>query len=380
MSADLVKMANGLYAMAYVGEVPWHRDGQELTLGATIEEWSVQSGLNWRALMAPVGFQRADGGFGSFEDKAVIYRSDTGEPLSVMGRGYKPVHPIDCLEFFRDMVTDQGWHLHTAGLLRNGRKIWAMASPRQDATQCVVKHDAVRPHLLLTTSLDGTAPTQAGLTATRVVCANTLGIALNHGLTRVDGTAAPKTRVSHRSHFDAAAVKAEIGVSLGAFGAFMKDAHELAEKPIELEQAREILRELFGQPVAAKRGIVVDVQGRMIESAAPAADVAGAGDFASLLARPAKIDAYDARADIARMLAKGDAREQKSVARCLALFAGEGMGADADGVKGTAWGLLNAVTQHVDHEQGRTDTRLESAWFGRGADFKNAAFDALVAI
>lgn len=53
-------------------------------------------------------------------------------------------------------------------------------------------------------------------------------------------------------------------------------------------------------------------------------------------------------------------------------------GANAEGSAGTRWGLFNAVTEHVDHEMGRSaDTRLDSAWFGRGHEFKSQVLELL---
>lgn len=371
MAHELARMANGQTAMAFVGETPWHDLGQELTRDASIDTWRVQAGFDWQALSAPVSFQDQNGVARRYGDKQVIYRSDTGAALSVMGADYKIVQPVEVLEFFRDLTESGGWYLHTAGAMRDGRKLWAMATPRDDATNCIVKNDAVAPHLLLSTSLDGTTPTQAGLTAVRVVCANTLGLALGRGLTSADGTAAAKTRVSHRSIFDGSQVKQALGVAMDSWKLFTKQAQELATQPVNMEESREILRQLFGQPVQTRR--VVEAPAVVTRVAEP---VASDNPFAALLSRPAVIadvGTLDVRSDIARMLARGDAREQKSVARCMALFAGEGRGANAEGVFGTRWGLLNAVTEHIDHEQGRNDTRFEAAQFGRGAQFKEHA-------
>jgi hypothetical protein len=64
----------------------------------------------------------------------------------------------------------------------------------------------------------------------------------------------------------------------------------------------------------------------------------------------------------------------------FALFNGAAIGSDIAGVIGTRWGMLNAVTELVDHERGRSDnTRLESAWFGTGAAIKNRALELLSA-
>jgi len=66
-----------------------------------------------------------------------------------------------------------------------------------------------------------------------------------------------------------------------------------------------------------------------------------------------------------------DSRAYKKV---LELFDGKAMGSDLPGTYGTRWGLLNAITQFVDHERGHnTDTRMNNAWFGEGNRLKSEA-------
>jgi phage/plasmid-like protein (TIGR03299 family) len=333
--------------MAFAGELPWHGLGQRVDPKASVEVWQAQAGMAWSALTSPVTFTRSDGSRGTDADRCVIYRSDTGDALSVMGSGYKVVQPAQCLEFFRDLVGSGEWEIHTAGTLRGGRKLWAMARRADSQGDYIVPGDRVRANLLMATSLDGSTPTVAALTSVRVVCANTLGAALGalDSGRRVRGS---HVRVTHRSIWDARAAKIDLGVAEDHWGRFIRTMRELAAQPIEFEQARSILREIFGQPV------------KRATSVASAANRVTSPFVASLIASAE--------------------REQKSVARCLDLFAGAGMGSTHAGVAGTRWGLLNAITQHVDHEQGRSaDTRLDSAWFGRGAQFKARAVELLTA-
>lgn len=353
MAHELYTDRAGKTSMAFVGQTPWHGLGQQLTRGATIEDWTREAGFNWEALTAPVSFVRADGSIGRMGEKMVIYRSDTGAPLSVMGDGYKIVQPREVIEFFRGLAASDGFTLHTAGIMRGGRSMWALASNHTESE--VVPGDRVRCNLLLCTSLDGTLATTAGCTSVRVVCANTLAEALGAGLKDAQGrNIKGKTsgaRITHRSVFDADAVKEEIGLCRSTFARFVADAQALAARPVGMEEARELLRGVFGQPVMSRK----------------------APDPAAMAAAALAKAAGSAAASLI------DTREQKSVARALELFAGQARGADHPGVKGTRWGLLNAVTEYVDHEQGRTaDSRLSSAWFGRGADFKAATFQALM--
>jgi hypothetical protein len=75
---------------------------------------------------------------------------------------------------------------------------------------------------------------------------------------------------------------------------------------------------------------------------------------------------------------KSDIRESKAFKRTIELFNGNAIGADIPGVTGSRWAMLNAVTQLIDHERGRSDnTRLESAWFGTGAAIKARAVELL---
>jgi phage/plasmid-like protein (TIGR03299 family) len=68
---------------------------------------------------------------------------------------------------------------------------------------------------------------------------------------------------------------------------------------------------------------------------------------------------------------------ERALKRVQAMYEGGGKGAELASAQGTAWGLLNAVTQFVDHERrARTpDHRLDSAWFGQGASLKQRALD-----
>ena len=74
---------------------------------------------------------------------------------------------------------------------------------------------------------------------------------------------------------------------------------------------------------------------------------------------------------------------ERAMTKAMTLYEGHGKGAELASSKGTAFGLLNSVTEFVDHERRArsVDHRLESAWFGQGATLKQKALDqALVLI
>ncbi len=342
MAHELAFKKDGRAAMAFVGETPWHGLGQSLTKGASIGVWQREAGMDWVAESETPAIH-LDGGAGGllmFDDYKALYRSDNAAPLAIVSAKYQPVQPPDVLEFFRDMVEQGGWHIHTAGVLRGGRKLWAMASNDVGAiVGAKGQKDEVLQNLLLATSLDGSMKTTAMMTSVRVVCANTLAMATS--------ATKPQINVSHRSVFEPQVIKRALGVAQDSFQLFIVQAQEMAETPIKLDEALEVLRGIFGGPRAKK-----------------APNTAWLGSLQEL-GTPTPDD--------------DEGKESRTIARVLELFAGGAMGADLKSSKGTRWGLLNAITQHVDHEMGRTDdTRLDSAWFGRGAGFKADALEALV--
>lgn len=373
--AHEIVMVNDKAPMGFIGTTPWHGLGQQLTPDSSIQDWTREAGFDWSALTSVPQFVRADGSVGYCNDKAVIYRSDTGAPISIMGDRYQLVQPRAVLGFFESLIKDHGMKLATAGVLFGGRKMWALA--RNGHVGEVVKGDKVRQFLMLATSLDGSTPTVAAFTAIRIVCANTLALALADSR-RAEAKA---VRVTHRTTFSGDAVKEKMGLAGATFANFMEQARALADRPCSLEEARDILRGIFGAPVNSRRA--ADEAAEAVAKAAklaplPASVTDGPSMMAHLLQGSHTPKGPEQATELEKILAKGSEREQKSVARVLALFNGEGRGADHPGVKGTRWGLLNAVTEHVDHEMGRTaDARLDNAWFGRGDDFKQAAFSAL---
>lgn len=337
MAHDLSIRADGRAEMAFAGETPWHGLGQRVTKGAAVEIWAREAGMDWCAMEGtPSLGDTGSPGQVVFSDYKGLYRSDTGKPLAIVGANYKVVQPREVLEFFREMTETGGWHIHTAGVLRGGRKLWAMAT-RGDYASVGGRgkaRDEVAHNLLLATSLDGSMQTTVADTAVRVVCANTLALALREN-DRV-------IRISHRSVFDADAVRRALGVAEESFDAFMVSARQLAAAPCGDGEAKKLLDRIFGIDKAKKP------------------DTSWLGSLKTL----------------------GEQQDDPApgIAKILALFEGGGRGSNLATAKGTRWGLLNAVTEHVDWSMGRTDdTRIDSAWFGRGNATKQEALAVLTA-
>ena len=307
-------MAHLIETLAYRNETPWHGLGNWLTENQPLEVWQREAGMQWQILDAPVQFQ-AGLDTREFADNKVLYRSDTLAPLSVVSNRYKVVQPREVLEFYRDLVDVGGFELETAGVLKGGKKLWALARTGQETM--LKGGDRVKAYLLLATACDGTLATTAQFTSVRVVCNNTLQMAV--------GESNGAIKVPHSTQFDALKVKQSLGIGLGAWQRFVGEMRTLSERHINPFEARRYLVDVLGDPT-----------------------------------QPLHQQTND-----------------KALNRVFSLFNGQGLGAGLAAANDTAWGLLNAVTQYVDHERRARsiDNRLDSAWFGLGASIKQKAFE-----
>jgi phage/plasmid-like protein (TIGR03299 family) len=316
----MIDTTTGKSAIAYAGKTPWHGLGQALTPDASIDRWTLDAGLAYDVLEAPVMFQtNATEAPEQFKGRKVLYRSDTGGALAVVSDGYNVVQPSDVMGFFAKLVELGGFQMETAGVLSYGRRVWALAKVNEGAD--IVEGDTVRPYVLLGTSYDGTMATVAKFTSIRVVCNNTITAALGR-------ENAGTVRVLHSERFNPDAVRLELGIVGDNWERF-------------LVQSRKLSGETMGQVEADQ--------------------------FVQALLQPY----HNSRMEL---------NQTRGYKRIMELFNGAAIGADIPGVSGTRWAMLNAVTELVDHERGRSNnTRIESAWFGTGAAIKNKALELLSA-
>ena len=157
-------MAHLVETMAYVGDTPWHGLGNQLTAHQPVESWLTEAGMDWTINQSDVLFNVSHDGMHirTHADSKVLYRSDTLAPLSVVSPRYKVVQPHEVLHFYQDLVSAGGFELETAGVLKGGRKLWALAKTGQQAL--LKGNDQVKAYLLLATSCDGTLCTTAQFT------------------------------------------------------------------------------------------------------------------------------------------------------------------------------------------------------------------------
>ncbi|MDU7558425.1 MAG: DUF932 domain-containing protein, partial [Pseudomonas sp.] len=224
-------MAHLVETMAFTGSTPWHGLGSRLSPKQPLEIWQREAGMDWKIQCSPVHFKSesigALGSIHSFPEQKVLYRSDTKAPLSVVSNRYQVVQPREVLEFYRDLTEVSGYELETAGVLKGGRKFWALARTGQGTA--LKGNDQVNGYLLLATSCDGTLATTATPTTVRVVCNNTLTIAL-------DGTT-HAIKVPHNTRFDPQAVKKQLGIAVSQWESFMHRMRALAERKVQWHEA-----------------------------------------------------------------------------------------------------------------------------------------------
>lgn len=327
----MIDETTGRAAIAYAGKTPWHGLGQQLSEGADIDTWTREAGLGYSVQACDVQYETpAVTGLQVWPERKVLTRSDTGAPLAVVSKDYRVVQPAEVMDFFRKLTDIGGFQMETAGALSEGRRVWALARVGDGAP--VVDGDLVKPYLLLGTSYDGTMATIAKFTAIRVVCNNTITPAVNSRADETDkGYLKSSVRVLHSAQFDADAVRLQLGIVADQFERFIVQSRQLARRDMNFTEADQFVQELL---------------------------------------RPYHQSALEIT-------------DTKAYKRVIELWQGRAIGSDilsASKVSGSRWAMLNAVTQLVDHERGRSDnTRLESAWFGTGAALKNRALELLAA-
>ena len=322
MAHELTIREDGFTEMAFVGETPWHGLGQSLDKDADMETWRKSAGFDWTIKSAPVQYLNEADGYATnvFTGQNVLYRSDTNAPLSVVTDRYQVVQPAEVLDFFDGLVKEAGFRLHTAGTLRGGKRLWALAETGKFGEVC--KDDGVGGFLLLSTSCDKTLATTARFTTVRVVCNNTLTMAHSDAKTLVS--------VPHSTVFDHEKVKDQLGKASESFGSFMEMA-----KHLQKQQMRSLEADMFIK--------------KLIE---PLNQV--------------KKEEYEL----------GKNRTYQAIWN---LFEGGAKGSELVGH--TKWAMLNAVTEYYDHHfpSRTTDSRLDKAWYGVGDRTKQREVELLVA-
>ena len=338
-------MAHQLEHMAYVGDTPWHGLGNPLAPNQPIEVWAQQAGMDWRIESSDVSYMaKNDKGQNiilPFEEQRVLYRSDTHAPLSVVSQRFQEVQPHSILEFYRDLTEQSGFELETAGVLKGGKKFWALA--RTGQSTALKGKDVSNGYILLATACDGTLATTAQFTSIRVVCNNTLAIALKAQHSAPNNTGVVK--VPHSTRFDAEKVKQQLGISVRGWDEHMYQMKQLSQRKVSQTQAAAYFEAVFNNTNLT----VMEQEDSIIQF------------YQNVAAKSENKSEPNGRA----------------LSKVMQMFNGHGRGAELSSAKDTAYGLLCAVTEYCDHERRAmsTDHRLDSTWFGMGAAIKQRGLE-----
>ena len=154
----------------YVREKPWHGLGKMVTEAPTSADALRFAGLDWYVSQQPVYNSRG----GTIDGYKANVRDSDGSVLGIVGDRYKVVQNTDAFKFTDSLIGGEVRY-ETAGSLREGRQIWLLAKlPERE-----VAGDAVEPYLCFTNAHDGSSGVKVCMTPIRVVCNNTLNMALS---------------------------------------------------------------------------------------------------------------------------------------------------------------------------------------------------------
>ena len=349
-------MAHQIEQIAYVGETPWHGLGNQLSPNQPLEVWAQQAGMDWRIESSNVSYmaqnERGQSIIMPFEEQRVLYRSDTHAPLSVVSQRYQEVQPKEILEFYRDLTEQSGFELETAGVLKGGKKFWALA--RTGQSTALKSKDVSNGYILLATACDGTLATTAQFTSIRVVCNNTLAIAL-----RGQSSSAGVVKVPHSTKFDAEKVKQQLGISVRAWEDHMYEMKQLSQRKVTQTEAAAYFDAVFNNTSLS----MPEQEDGIIQ-------------FYRNVAMQAQSNNPATKAD------NKTEPNGRAMSKVMTMFNGQGRGAELSSAKDTAYGLLCSITEFADHERRAMsqDHRLDSAWFGAGAGLKQRGLEQALAM
>ncbi len=319
--------------MFYYGNVPWHKKGVKLNKPADMEEAILAGGLDWDVGM--VGLVTDEVPSSVAETRVAIVRKDRskGHPGRVLGvthRGFKPLQNRDGIRIF-DSIFGRGKRVyHTGGYLGSGEVIWVLAELPK--TIRVTKKDEVKPYALFTNSHNGSIAIDFRLTTIRVVCQNTLSLALD------DKDKKTFFKHAHQGNYKDLQFEIEsfFEDTLKAVDDLETQFKQMMERKFDDDLIREYIEKVFPLP-------------KKPESAQTNKRVMG---FYNARLRKAE----QARMNTARLRLYGD-------------------GTNIPGVKESLWGVFNAVLEYSDHYESTRHDGISSSLFGTGAVLKRKAYN-----
>ncbi len=299
--AHELETANGQTAFASLREPAWHGLGTVFTEEVSTAKMLELAHLdNWNVRLEDVAIPE---GFESDKSYSFVTRTNPFNPaqndvLGVVGERYVPLQNEDLFDF-GDLMLDGGGRWETAGSIKGGRQVFgSLALERETILDPNGVSDKVNTYLLINTSHDGSVAIQASITPVRVVCANTLNLALK-------GKAKQSFKIRHTS--TASGKVAQAREALGLANRYMDEFDKLAQEMI----SKEITKAKFDEIVAL---------------AYPAPEKDAKGSFKK----------HNDKIDLIQSIYVGQYNNT---------------------ISGTAWGAFNALTERLDwYRSGRGDS------------------------
>ena len=245
MSHDLTIRQDGTAEMFYVREVPWHGLGTRVEEALTAEQAIRTAGLDWTVGMKPLFDERG---------KVVprfkgITREDTGLVLGIATDAYRPLQNKEAFEFADSLLASGQAKYETAGSLSGGQRIWVLARLPENFK---IAGEDIAPYFVLTNSHRGNQKAIARCTPVRVVCQNTLAMALGKGDKH------PVATISHFHNYDEQLAEAAkvLGFAQNYYKSFLEVATELVQVRFDRAQFESLTKTLTPMPESPSKQLV----------------------------------------------------------------------------------------------------------------------------
>lgn len=241
MSHELEFLENGEASMAYAGGVPWHSLGKSVPNDLSPEQMLEAAGLDWSVNKIPLSYEI--NGISHKTGRSALVRDKDNKCLDVISEGWEPVQNAEAFGFFYDWVNEGSMQMHTAGSLKGGKMVWALAKIPENTFEPIVG-DKIESHLLFCNPHQYGKTLEIRLTNIRVVCNNTLTYAL-------DSKTSSSIRLNHSKKFNSAEVKETLNLVKVKTDIFNEQSKFLASKKYSVDQVSEYLNILF--PVTGEK-------------------------------------------------------------------------------------------------------------------------------
>lgn len=163
-------MAANIETMFYTREKPWHGLGTMVMEAPESKEALRLAGLDWKVLQEPVYTEKEE----LIQGYKANVRDSDRKVLGVVTDRYKVIQNEEAFAF-TDALLGEGVRYETAGSLQDGRRVWLLARlPRE----YIIMGDRITPYMVFSNTHDGSGAVKTALTPIRVVCNNTLNLAL----------------------------------------------------------------------------------------------------------------------------------------------------------------------------------------------------------